>query len=113
MATMPTAASSDNIFPHGATTAPQLRRAALAWAKDNKEITASRLQQIVTGLIHAPDPLKKCMGGILLGYMPAQRNGLDPFIYEEWLEHTEGWGAVDAICYGNFTYGKKTLVGRR
>jgi len=92
----------DNIFPPGATTVPQLRRAALTWAKDNKDIPARQLQQIITGLIHDPNALKKCMGGILLGYMPAQRSGLSPFLYEEWLDHTVGWGAVDAICYGNF-----------
>jgi len=93
----------DNIFPSGATTVLQLRRAALTWAKNNKDISAPRLKQIVTGLIHDPHALKKCMGGILLGYMPAQRSGLNPFLYEGWLEHTVGWGAVDAICYGNFT----------
>jgi 3-methyladenine DNA glycosylase AlkD len=96
-------ASSDHILPPGATTVPQLRKAALTWAKHNKDISARRFQQIVTGLIHESDGIKKCMGGILLGYMPAQRSGLSPFLYDEWLEHTEGWGAVDAICYGHFT----------
>lgn len=47
--------------------------------------------------------MKKCMGGILLGYMPAQRRTLNPSLYDEWLEHTEGWAAIDAICYGNFS----------
>lgn len=103
MATMSTAPSSDNIFPHGATTVPQLRQAALAWTKNNKDISARHFQQIVTGLIHESAGLKKCMGGILLGYMPAQRSGLNPFLFEEWLEHTDGWGSVDAICYGHFT----------
>lgn len=98
---MPT--SPDNILPPGATTVPQLRKAALTWAKNNKDISPRRLEQIVTSLIHESDGLKKCMGGILLGYMPAQRSGLSPFLYEEWLEHSEGWGAVDAICYGHFT----------
>jgi len=47
--------------------------------------------------------MKKCMGGILLGYIPAQRHTLPPSLYDKWLEHTEGWAAIDAICYGNFT----------
>ncbi len=47
--------------------------------------------------------MKKCMGGILLGYLPTQRRLLSPSLYDEWLEHTEGWAAIDAICYGNFT----------
>jgi 3-methyladenine DNA glycosylase AlkD len=60
------------------------------------------------------------MGGILLGYMPAQRRRLDPAVYEDWLEHTEGWAAVDAICYNNFSATEildnfaqwKTLISR-
>lgn len=43
------------------------------------------------------------MAGILLGYMPVQRRQLNPGLYDDWLEHTEGWAAVDAICYNNFT----------
>jgi 3-methyladenine DNA glycosylase AlkD len=92
-----------DIFPPGASTIPQLRRAAKAWAAANKDISSKRVQQIISIFIHDPSPMKKCMGGILLGYMPAQRHTLNPSLYDEWLEHTEGWAAIDAICYGNFT----------
>ena len=43
------------------------------------------------------------MGGILLGYMSLQRRQLTAALYDDWLEHTQGWAAVDAICYNNFT----------
>jgi 3-methyladenine DNA glycosylase AlkD len=92
-----------NIFPPGASTVPQLRLAAKAWATANKDISSKRAEQIISAFIRDPSPMKKCMGGILLGYIPAQRHTLPPSLYDKWLEHTEGWAAIDAICYGNFT----------
>lgn len=92
-----------DIFPPGASTVPQLRLAAKAWVAANKDISSTQAQQIITAFIRNPSPMKKCMGGILLGYMPPQRRLLNPSLYDEWLEHTEGWAAIDAICYGNFT----------
>ncbi len=60
------------------------------------------------------------MSGILLGYMPVQRRQLNPALYNDWLDHTEGWAAIDAICYNNFTAAEildnfatwKTLITR-
>lgn len=92
-----------DFFPSGASTVPQLRLVAKAWAAANKDISPKRAEQIISAFIRDPSPMKKCMGGILLGYMPAQRRMLNPSLYDEWLEHTEGWAAIDAICYGNFT----------
>ncbi|HXB94905.1 MAG TPA: hypothetical protein VNU70_07095, partial [Puia sp.] len=91
------------ILPPGAANVPQLRLAAKSWAAQNKAISHGDFEQIVTALIHDPSALKKCMGGILLGYMPAQRPMLKPILYDDWLGHTEGWAAVDGICYGAFT----------
>jgi 3-methyladenine DNA glycosylase AlkD len=90
------------VLPPGGA-APQLRQIAKAWAKAHKDLSTPAFGQFITGLIRDPSPLKKTMGGILLGYMPAQRRQLSPALYDDWLEHTEGWAAVDAICYNNFT----------
>jgi 3-methyladenine DNA glycosylase AlkD len=106
-------------LPHGATT-PQLRQLANAWAKAHKDLPAPAFGQFITDLIHDPSPLRKTMGGILLGYMPAQRRQLGPARYKDWLDHTNGWAAVDAICYNNFTASEmldnfgpwKTLITR-
>jgi 3-methyladenine DNA glycosylase AlkD len=89
-------------LPPGATT-PQLRQLAKTWAKAHGELPAPAFGQFITILIHHASPLQKTMGGILLGYMPAQRCQLSPALYDDWLEHTEGWAAVDAICYNSFT----------
>jgi 3-methyladenine DNA glycosylase AlkD len=91
------------IFPAGARNVPDLRIAAKKWAGLNKDIPVKDFEQLVTVLIQEPSGMKKCMGGILLGYMPGQRSMLNPFLYEKWLEYTAGWGEIDAICYGNFT----------
>jgi 3-methyladenine DNA glycosylase AlkD len=89
-------------IPSGANT-PQLRLIAKTWVKTHKDLTASQFQVLITDLIRSASSLKKSMAGILLGYMPAQRRQLDPALYDDWLDHTQGWAAVDAICYNNFT----------
>jgi 3-methyladenine DNA glycosylase AlkD len=106
-------------LPSGATT-PQLRQLAKAWAKAHKDLSAPQFGQFITSLIHDPSLIQKTMGGILLGYMSAQRRQLSPKLYDDWLEHTEGWAAIDAICYNNFTAAEildnfsawKTLITR-
>jgi 3-methyladenine DNA glycosylase AlkD len=90
-------------FPSTATNVPQLRAAAKDWAKQNGSIPAKDAETIISTLIREKNLMKKCMAGILLGYLPAQRKGLNPGLYEKWLDHTEGWAAIDAICYANFT----------
>jgi 3-methyladenine DNA glycosylase AlkD len=113
------AAPNQLVIPTGATT-PQLRQTAKAWAKANKDLPAPQFGQFITALIYDPSPIQKTMGGILLGYMPAQRRQLGPAFYDDWLQHIEGWAAVDAICYNNFTASEmlddfaawKTLITR-
>jgi 3-methyladenine DNA glycosylase AlkD len=90
------------VIPAGAAT-PQLRQIAKTWAKAHKDLTPRQFERYITVLIRDPSPIQKTMGGILMGYMPAQRRELYPAVYYDWLEHTEGWAAVDAICYNNFT----------
>jgi 3-methyladenine DNA glycosylase AlkD len=94
--------SPTGVFPATATNVPELRAAAKIWAKKNKDMGAQEFEQVVTSLLVEPSDLKKCMGGILLGYMPKQRSQLNPAAYENWLEYTVGWAAIDAIFYGNF-----------
>jgi 3-methyladenine DNA glycosylase AlkD len=91
------------IFPTGAKSVPELRQAAKIWVSQHKDFPAKEFESLVTAFILEPSALQKCMGGILLGYMPAQRSTLNPFLYEKWLEYTVGWDEVDAICYGQFT----------
>jgi len=90
-------------FPSTATSVPQLRTAAKDWANQNIDLSPAEAERLVMSLIRDKDPLKKCMAGILLGYLPAQRKALDPRLCDQWLDHTIGWAAVDAICYANFT----------
>jgi 3-methyladenine DNA glycosylase AlkD len=91
------------IYPANARNVPELRVAAKDWTKRNKSISANEFQKIVTSLIDSSSSMKKCMGGILLSYMPAQRKTIDPLMYESWLGNAAGWAEVDALCYGIFT----------
>src|SRR5580698_3112110 len=56
-----------NIFPSGASTVPQLRLAAKAWAAANKDISSKRAEQIISAFIRE-----------------AQRHALPPSLYDEW-----------------------------
>ncbi len=91
------------LFPRGATTVPELRKAAKIWAKRNALISPQELEGLLIACITDPRPMVKCMGGILLDYLPIQRKSLNPFLYEKWLDHVTGWGEIDAICYGHVT----------
>jgi 3-methyladenine DNA glycosylase AlkD len=110
----------DDLLPSDANTTPLLRAAAKAWAARNRNIPAKEVRSAITSLVRDRSATKKTMAGILLGYMPAQRRQLNPRLYDDWLDHTEGWAAVDAICYNNFTAAEmlenfgpwKTLITR-
>jgi 3-methyladenine DNA glycosylase AlkD len=93
----------DDLFPSGAATTPQLRAAAKAWATRNRTLPAKDLGSLIGSLVRSQSALKKAMAGILLGYMPVQRRQLQPTAFDRWLDHTEGWAAVDALCYGNIS----------
>jgi 3-methyladenine DNA glycosylase AlkD len=90
-------------FPKNAKCVPDLRQAAKKWVAQNKDISVKDFELLLTSFIRDPSPMKKCMAGILLGYLPAQRRLLDPILYEKWLDDAVGWGQIDAICYGSFT----------
>ena len=90
-------------FPDVATTVPELRAVAKDWVRQNKTLSARDAERLITTLLRDQNPMKKCMAGILLGYLPAQRKTLDPQLYDKWLDHTVGWAAIDGICYANFT----------
>ncbi len=110
----------NDLLPSGAPTTPQLRASAKAWAARNRTLPAKDLKSVITSLVRDRSALKKTMAGILLGYMPVQRRQLNPGLYDDWLDYTEGWAAVDAICYNNFTAAEmlenfeawKTLITR-
>jgi 3-methyladenine DNA glycosylase AlkD len=93
----------DDLIPSGAATTPQLRATAKAWAARNRTLPAKDLGSVITSLVRGRSALKKAMAGILLGYMPIQRRQLSPAHYDDWLDHTVGWAAVDALCYGNIS----------
>jgi 3-methyladenine DNA glycosylase AlkD len=95
--------SINDIVPRGIATVPQLRVAAKTWVKANKDLSAIEAAKIVTLCMNDSSDLRKCMGGILLGYMQDQRSLLNPDLYDGWLEYATGWSSVDAICYNVFS----------
>jgi 3-methyladenine DNA glycosylase AlkD len=90
-------------FPRDLKNVPEVRMEAKKWAAQHQEIAKKELELVITSILHDPSSLYKCIGGVLLDYMPKQRARLDPKIYERWLDLTRGWAEIDSICYGHFS----------
>jgi 3-methyladenine DNA glycosylase AlkD len=84
-------------------TAPILRLIAREWMKSNRKLTATQLADVLTSLIEGPSSTEKIMAGILMDYATKEQRDFDPQIFDEWLNHLEGWAEVDALCTGKFT----------
>lgn len=82
---------------------PTLRKLTKAWALEHKDISAEALAGLIGSLVRGESSTEKIVGGLLLDYMPAQRKQLMPALYEDWLDHVEGWSEIDSLCQGHFT----------
>lgn len=82
---------------------PTLRKLVKSWAFEHKDISAEALTDLIGSLVQGESSTEKIVGGLLLDYMPTQRKQLKPTLYEEWLDHIEGWSEIDSLCQGHFT----------
>ncbi|HVD97256.1 MAG TPA: DNA alkylation repair protein [Cytophagaceae bacterium] len=82
---------------------PTLRKLLKTWASEHKEIKPAELATLISSLLEGESSTEKVTGGLLLDYFPAQRKQLKPALYDEWLNHVEGWSEIDALCQGHFT----------
>lgn len=92
---------NDHVLYHIRT--PTLRTIAKAWAREHKDLWREDFRDVVTSLIQGPSATEKIMAGILLGYSTKPQRHFDPAIFNNWLDHLEGWAEVDAVCTGDFT----------
>lgn len=92
-----------NSHPRYAINAPTLRAIAKVWASENKNLTTKEFCDVVDSLIHASSSTEKVMGGILMDCATREQIQFDPKIFDQWLDHLEGWAEVDAVCSGKYT----------
>ena len=105
--------------PRYAISIPVLRKIAREWIKSHRTMSASEFQGLLTSLIHGPSSTEKTMAGILLDLSTEAQRQFDPRVFNDWLDHLEGWAEVDAVCTGayakaqlpaNFVQWKKLLT---
>jgi 3-methyladenine DNA glycosylase AlkD len=89
--------------PRYAITAPVLRTIAKEWMHDHKHLTADEVCQLLTSLVEGPSSTEKIFAGILLDNATKEQRLFNPEIFNQWLDHLEGWAEVDALCTGNYT----------
>lgn len=53
--------------------------------------------------IQAPSSTEKTIARIMLGYSGHEQRKFNPDIFNNWLDHLNGWAEVDAVCSGDFT----------
>ncbi len=108
-----------NAHPRYPISIPILRKIAREWMRTHHDVTSAKFVKLLSSLIHAPSSTEKTMAGILMDLSSPSQQGFDPLIFDDWLEHLEGWAEVDAVCTGayartqltvNFVVWKKLLV---
>ena len=82
--------------------APVLRRIAKDWMKDHRDLPAKDFASLLTDLVEAASGTEKTMAGILLDYATADQRKFKPALFDQWLDHLEGWAEIDAICTGRY-----------
>jgi len=90
-----------NNHPSYAISMPQLRKVGKSWLSANS-LPPKEFLSMLTSLVKAPSATEKTMAGILLDYANEAQLHFDPKIYNQWLDHLQGWAEVDSLCYGHF-----------
>ena len=83
--------------------APLLRRIAKEWMNDHRDLAAGDFASLLTALIEAASGTEKSMAGILLDYATPDQRKFKPALFDQWLDHLEGWAEIDALCTGRYS----------
>lgn len=92
-----------NQHPRYEISAPVLREIAKTWMKTHRDLASESFAQLLSDLIHGKTATEKWMAGILLDYSTLDQRTFDPKLFDEWLDHLEGWAEVDAVCTNKYT----------
>ena len=92
-----------NSHPRYAINAPTMRKIGKDWMKLHRSLTPKEFQDMLTSLIKGDSSTEKAMAGVLMDCATREQRLFDPKIFDQWLNHLEGWAEVDSVCTGHFT----------
>ncbi len=84
-------------------TNPVLRLIAKEWKRDHKQMSAAAFQKMITSLVRGKSATEKLLAGMLLDVATPEQRNFKPTLFDDWLDHVEGWAEVDTLCTGKFT----------
>ncbi len=82
---------------------PTLRLIAKEWMRDHKAMKADGFQKLITSLVKGKSATEKIMAGMLLDLANAEQRSFDLKLFDQWLDHVEGWAEVDTLCTGVYS----------
>jgi len=91
-----------NSHPRYAISVPVLRKIAQAWMREHRHLTAKEFCALITSLVNGESGTEKNFAGILLDYATKEQQDFDPSLFDDWLNHMEGWAEVDTMCTGKY-----------
>jgi len=92
-----------NSHPRYAIGAPSLRKIAKDWMRSHRDLGAVEFAALIESFIKAPSSTEKCMAGILLDNSTKDQRKFDPKLFDNWLDHLDGWAEIDSVCTGKYT----------
>jgi 3-methyladenine DNA glycosylase AlkD len=92
-----------NTHPRYEITAPVLRKIAKEWMREHVDLTAAEFADLLASLIAGKSSTEKMFAGMLMDYSTQDQRDFDPGLFDQWLEHLQGWAEVDAICTGDYS----------
>src|SRR5687768_11387165 len=80
-----------NTHPRYPINAPAMRRIGKEWMRAHRDISAKQFSEMLTSLIEGKSSTEKVMAGILMDAATKVQRKFDPFLFDDWLNHLEGW----------------------
>lgn len=84
-------------------TNPVLRLIAKEWKRDHKQMDVEAFQKMITSLVQGKSATEKLLAGMLLDVATPDQRNFKPTLFDDWLDHVEGWAEVDTLCTGQYT----------
>ena len=81
---------------------PVLRRIAKDWMNDHRDLAAGDFAALLTDLVESASGTEKFMVGILVDYATPDQRKFKPALFDQWLDHLEGWAEIDVVCTGRY-----------
>lgn len=92
-----------NSHPRYAINNPTLRGIAKDWMRAHRDMTSRQFATMLTSMVKGKSGTEKMMVGILLDYATKDQRQFDPEIFDQWLDHLEGWVEIDHSCSGKYS----------